>query len=312
MPMMKMPAVTIGRPIEGSELNPGSTVFIKWQYRRVKNILIEVSDDGGSTWTEITQTPTRRRKYEWTTPSTTGSYQIRISSLNNSEVNDVVNFTIPEPHTDLLVPARDYFIGGQTYPLYWVSTGAPTTVHTYCSFVYHNVPPYDGNYAFQNQTTATGNTNWNVPDITTDNGWLRLTCENTDLGFSAISDALPINVVSVMDFTFVTSLTTVNADGNPIDVSVTSSNAQPNPVHVFVSLRHKDFYQYTYILQATYQSWVDDASRPNPFTFQLNFAQAMASVPSGTYQAKLKVTCGQTSNLETYAGVSNTFTLVFP
>lgn len=304
--MKRRPNLKLQKPAQDAIIDANAHYIIKWKFFRVGQVKIEYSTDG-ETFSDVATVPARRKKYTWTTPSIGGTYYIRISSNSNPNISDVNSFTVPDPSTVLLIPARDYFVPGQLALVTWQSTGCPSNSNGYVSFIYHLASPESGEYMFNDPEDGPNETKtWTVPNVITNDGWARLNITSADRGITyAFNDVIPIRIKEAMDFQFVTDYTTVNA-ADLTSVEVTSNNSQPDLYTVWLSLKNKDFLQYSSIGQVQY-NW--SGGRPLSFTIPIS-ASPITTAPAGTYQAKLKVTSGSSINFEDYAGVSDTFTLI--
>ena len=90
--------ITVLTPNGGETWPIGSTHAIQWSFSGISgNVKIELSRDGGATWTTLSNSTANSGTKNWkvTKPATTQA-RIRVSSVNSSSVADTgnTNFTI--------------------------------------------------------------------------------------------------------------------------------------------------------------------------------------------------------------------------
>jgi PKD repeat protein len=88
-------SVTITSPNGGESYCASASVTITWSSTNVTDINIYYSDNGGSSYTSIASN-VAGNTYNWTLPSTAGSYLVKIASASSSSIYDVsdASFTI--------------------------------------------------------------------------------------------------------------------------------------------------------------------------------------------------------------------------
>lgn len=95
--------IVVVEPNGGETWCAGSTKTIRWNSTGVDYVVIELSADGGQTWTTLaTNVPASAGSWNWSIPSTQqpgSQYRIRISDASDAQLFDVsdANFTISGP-----------------------------------------------------------------------------------------------------------------------------------------------------------------------------------------------------------------------
>lgn len=86
--------LTLLNPNGGEKLIAGSNYDITWQTEvSVENVFIEYSTNDGRDWNDVNTVP-NTGSYEWTVPQKNSSQcLVRVSDVNNSDVNDISNDT---------------------------------------------------------------------------------------------------------------------------------------------------------------------------------------------------------------------------
>jgi hypothetical protein len=86
-------SVSLTAPASGATWCAGSTQSITWTSSGITNMKVEVSTDGGSTWTTITSTASASGgTYSWAIPTSQAAgttYKIRLSDASNAATNSV-------------------------------------------------------------------------------------------------------------------------------------------------------------------------------------------------------------------------------
>jgi hypothetical protein len=109
------PMIEIVTPEPGSGWCLKDTIPITWNSADVANVWIELSSNGGGTWTWLASRPASTRTFAWKIPSSRApgaDYRIRIRDVGNILIADTVDgsFTIATPPlatitaSDLVVP----------------------------------------------------------------------------------------------------------------------------------------------------------------------------------------------------------------
>jgi outer membrane protein assembly factor BamB len=85
--------VRVSSPDGGEKYLPGSSLTITWTYRNAGQIRIELSTNGGSTWSVLGTVAASAGTFSWSIPSGTSSTQclVRITDTANSALTDVSN-----------------------------------------------------------------------------------------------------------------------------------------------------------------------------------------------------------------------------
>jgi hypothetical protein len=89
---LQMPVVNLTSPNGGETWTVGSVHPITWTSDVIGNLRIEVSRDGGVTWTTLTSSAPNTGTYNWTVTSPpTATALIRITSVSVAGVTDTSN-----------------------------------------------------------------------------------------------------------------------------------------------------------------------------------------------------------------------------
>lgn len=197
------PYYTITTP-NGSEIWPGgSSKYIYWTSGGVSSyVKLEVSTDGGATYSSIASSAYNYGYYNWSVPNTPSTTcRVRISDYYNSSYRDSsdFNFTISSSNPTIAVT---YPNGGEVFG---------TSSGQYINWSSYNVANVKIEYSLNNGsswTTITSSTSassgsyyWNVPSTTTSSALIRV----SDVSNSTIND------ISNSTFSIVTPTITVNA-----------------------------------------------------------------------------------------------------
>ena len=121
------PTITVTSPNGGESWTAGSSQNITWSSSNVTgNVKIEVSRDGGTTWTTaIASTPNDGRQTWVVTGPTTTQARIRITSVSAPTVSDTsnTNFTILAPTITIISPnGSENWLTGTTHDITWTSS----------------------------------------------------------------------------------------------------------------------------------------------------------------------------------------------
>jgi hypothetical protein len=130
------PSIQVTSPNTNVIWGVGSTHAIAWTSNLPSsaNVRIQVSRNGGSTWTTLTSSTPNDGSYNWlVTGSTTSSARIRVSWTSNTAVQDAsdVNFRIATPSLTVTVPndGSDVWTIGTAQTIRWThNLGATDTV----------------------------------------------------------------------------------------------------------------------------------------------------------------------------------------
>jgi hypothetical protein len=126
--------IRVEQPNGGEVWCAGSTQTIRWSSVGVQNVKIEVSSNGGQSWSVLVASVSAQQgSYQWSIPSTQTpgtQYRIRISDAADSTLFDVsdVNFSIAGPPQLTAQPQPATVCEGQSVVL---SVGAQGTALTY-------------------------------------------------------------------------------------------------------------------------------------------------------------------------------------
>lgn len=84
------PSVTVTSPNGGEELGKGTSQNITWTSTDVKDVKIEFSPNGGTTWDSLGTVNGAAGTFEWILPDIyTDSALVKISAVGNSEISDI-------------------------------------------------------------------------------------------------------------------------------------------------------------------------------------------------------------------------------
>jgi uncharacterized repeat protein (TIGR01451 family) len=128
-PVCPPPApLTVLSPNGGEVWPIGSTQVLRWYPTGVSgNVKIEVSSDGGATWTVLAASTANDGMESWqVTGPATAQALVRISSLNNPAVKDSSDqmFTLGGGSLTILTPnGGETWVSGSVQTITWTSTG---------------------------------------------------------------------------------------------------------------------------------------------------------------------------------------------
>lgn len=127
-------------PVGGESVKIGTTKAIRWSSNTTNTIKIELSTDGGTTFSTIAASVANIGIYNWTVPSTASTVcLIRVSDAVNASVNDVTDnfFTIEQSLVKTLSLTRpnggDTLIAGQSASIQWASSNIANVKLQYSS-----------------------------------------------------------------------------------------------------------------------------------------------------------------------------------
>ncbi|MBN1301358.1 MAG: hypothetical protein JW995_09085 [Melioribacteraceae bacterium] len=186
------PSITVISPNGGEALLQDETHNILWNSKAVENVAIEVSTNGGATWTSITTSTPSDGNYNWDVStvlnltSKSDNCLLRISDANSVSIFDESDgyFTVQPAvkYVNLISPNGgeewDYDEG---HMLVWESAGI-TFVNIYFS--------YDNGVTWQkvaNNVPNTGGYEWDPPNVDVSLGRIKIE-DATDATISDISD----------------------------------------------------------------------------------------------------------------------------
>lgn len=198
------PILTIVRPNAGDSVMAGTQDYqIVWTGNGIDNLKrLEYSTDGGLTWTLIANIDSTSMAYAWDVPQiASNNVVIRVTDDNGltdmSGRFTIYNGTVSPSITIKRPTANEFIVGGtQAYQISWTTGGNVTNKK---DLEYSS----DGGLTW----TAIGSTNgldstfgWNVPDVATSQGLIRITDQNgitaTSGIFTVLSSTTPTLVVT--------------------------------------------------------------------------------------------------------------------
>jgi hypothetical protein len=173
-------SITVLAPNGGETWLIGTTQTIQWTSNNVTgSIKIELSRDGGNTYTALINTTSNDGSFDWTvtSPSTTQAV-IRISSADNPSISDTSNslFKINNPVRTMTVVTPN---GGEVWPINstqtitWTSTNVDGPVKVELSRDSGNTYT-----ALENTTSNDGSFTWTVRGPATTQAFIRITSVN--------------------------------------------------------------------------------------------------------------------------------------
>jgi hypothetical protein len=184
------PSVTVTAPNGGETWAEGSEQTITWSTTgSVNAVLIEFSNDNGSTYQTVATSEPNDGAYAWTVPSGSASSicKIRISSVTNGAITDEsdATFTIITPTLTVSTPnGGEQWLIGSSQDITW-------TDNTGLSEVKIELSTNNGG-AWTTITASTPNTgsyNWTVPDSPSANCLIRIS-DPADGSPSDVSNAV--------------------------------------------------------------------------------------------------------------------------
>jgi predicted methyltransferase len=183
------PFVQLTSPNGGNTIAAGSIFNITWTYGNVSNVNLELSLNGGSSWSSIVSNlPAGSGSYSWTVPaSASATAKVRISNSANTSINDIsdADFTIEvAPFVQLTNPNGGNTIGGgSSYNITWTSSNVANvnlelSVNGGANWtsIASSLPAATGTYA------------WTVPSSSTSTAKVRIS-NSANTAISDMSDA---------------------------------------------------------------------------------------------------------------------------
>ncbi|HTL53980.1 MAG TPA: matrixin family metalloprotease [Planctomycetota bacterium] len=199
------PTIQLTAPVGGESFNLGYPVAITWNSSGVSSpILIELSRDGGGTFSTLAAAAPNTGSFSWTATAPTGAAnRIRVSDSSNGAITDTGgNFTLaPTPTLTLTAPVGgETFVQGTNTSITWTSTGTVTGVKIEFS------PDSGATWqVLAANAPATGSFAWTVTQAPTTQGRIRV----SDAAAPAV-----VNDASPADFTIpIQTLTVLTPNG---------------------------------------------------------------------------------------------------
>jgi hypothetical protein len=181
--------ITITSPNGGEDWLAGSIERITWSNPGVGNLMIEYSENNGTSWKTITQSTANDGSYDWTVPqSPSKKCLVRISETggNPLDISDAVfSIVLPSPITLTSPNGGEKWEAGSSHPITWTSTGKVRIINI--EFSTDNGTSWK---TIQSSSYNNGSPNWIVPDIISDNCLVRISASRNGRGPSDISDAV--------------------------------------------------------------------------------------------------------------------------
>jgi FtsP/CotA-like multicopper oxidase with cupredoxin domain len=196
-------SITVTAPNGGETWVPGSTQSITWTSALITgNLNIELSRDGGTTWTTLFANTANDGTEPWlVTSPNTATALIRITSIDAPTIFDVsnANFTISQIITVTAPNGGEVWVVGSTQSITWTSAGITGNVMIELS--------RDGGVLWETLLASTANDGtepWVVTGLATTNALVRITSVTTP----AIFD------VSNANFSIAQSITVTSPNGS--------------------------------------------------------------------------------------------------
>ena len=118
-------SITLTSPNGGENWVEGSVHAVTWSSANVTNVMLEYSDDSGSTWNTITaSTAAAAGTYNWTVPANSAStYSFRISDAGNAAINDLSDnlFTVSKISLTSPIGTENWKVG-TSHDITWNSS----------------------------------------------------------------------------------------------------------------------------------------------------------------------------------------------
>lgn len=187
--------ITVSSPNGGEKWSIGSSRTIRWSSNTASDVKIEVSRNGGTSWSTVANNVINTGTYDWTVSSPASeNAKIRITSLANSSIRDISNnsFSIKSPTITVTSPnGGEQWAIGSSKTIRWASdAGGNVKIEISLS----------GGSSWSviaNNVSNSGTYNWTIPANyrPTSNAKIRITSsasrslvDESDGGFSMISN----------------------------------------------------------------------------------------------------------------------------
>lgn len=168
------PALTVQSPNGGESVNLGSTLLITWASANLSgNVRIELSRDGGGSWSILFPSTANDGQQAWTVSGTpTAQALVRVTSVAVPAVSDTSDapFTIPPATLEVLSPGGGTVTIGSSVPITWTSANLSGNVRIELS--------RDGGATWLSlfaNTPNDGSQSWNVTGPATPQALIRIT-----------------------------------------------------------------------------------------------------------------------------------------
>ncbi len=182
----KIANITVNSPNGGERYQSGKTQSISWSATsNVSSVNIELSTDGGSTWSNIATNQSANQNYSWrigTTPSSNAL--IRVTDASNSSISDTSDNSFVIESLSLVYPSGgEYFLADSVINITWNSSQVSnlkielsTDNGQVWSVVTSSTPASSGSYS------------WTIPNAPSRNALLRIS--DADYPSANISDEM--------------------------------------------------------------------------------------------------------------------------
>lgn len=189
--------IYVTNPNGGESYSVNSTETITWiSHSSVNNVIIEFSDDNGSTWSSVINTYSAASGfYQWTVPNVvTNQGRIRIKDLDNTNVYDISNSSFAIGTLSLVTPN-----GGEHWQVDDTQQIAWNTINS-ISFV--KIEYSDDNGVIwkpivNNYDATLGLYNWQVPNNTTGQALVRISDANNATLFDLSNSIFSIADINI-------------------------------------------------------------------------------------------------------------------
>lgn len=123
-------SLTYATPADGACVAPGSTTTITWSSSGVTSVIVDVSTDGGGSWTTITTTDASTGTYDWNVPTDqTASTQTRLrltSAEDATLTSQSGDFTVATAADIDLTSSRE-FLWSRTAEMFPITIGGASS-----------------------------------------------------------------------------------------------------------------------------------------------------------------------------------------
>jgi len=301
-----VPPVIMYNPYEGQQFYIKDQMWVSWLATGVTEVNIELSTDGGSTWSIIDENiDAESGWYQWTisgTPST--DCFIRIS-----DALDATKFGLSGQFTLLETPviALTNPIGGEiwntdsTYVISWTNNN-PDAYYVYVE--YSSDTGQTWNYlGYASNTDGQGSQEWKTPNIESDYYMIRVTDSYLDF----VSDTS--GIFSIKSFPS-TPICIVSVDSSTNHNVVVWERPVSDLIDSFIIYRESDisetYEQIGFVSYASETVFSDTNSNPaiKSYRYKLGFSDAEGNIyPKGPFH--------QTIHLAINKGVGNNWNLIW-